>query len=277
MSSTNTDFLINIRLIFEHGRSNCNKSRLGRLIAIHEAHYAVEQVLREKASDQTFQGALHDIGFEEIITKLNGKQSIPDFDRLLKLNRIRNGIEHYNIMPDLEDVIFHLKIVESFLRWSCRQYFGTDYDTLLLENAILDGPIKRVMLEARQQIKDGDLGQAAKKMYEALGAFKFTFFGYYSDIRVIGQVFEKDGQKIDFPNLLADLAFKMLFAEDEKALRKIMSVSSSFIDTPEQKGVKSVYQSPQFKDKAEAENDYAEILNIILNHQNKVPIGAWRV
>jgi len=273
---TSSDFLTNMKLIFEHGRYKCDKSKLGRLIAIHEAHYTVEQILREKATDQAFQGALHDIGFEKIIKKLNETQPIPDFDRLLNLNRIRNGIEHHNITPDWEDVIVHLEIAESFLRWSCKQYFDVDYDLLLLENAILDGPIKRVMLEAKQHIKNGDLQQASNKMYEALGAFKFTFFGYYSDPRVIGQVFEKDDRKIDFPNLLSDLAFKILLAEDEKALTKVMSVSSSFIDTPEQKGVKSVYPLPQFKDKAEAENDYAEILGIILNHQNKVPVRAWR-
>jgi hypothetical protein len=60
------NFLTNLKLIYEHGVSHSrNKSKMHLLFAIHNCHYAVEQILREKAKDITFSDALHKIGFKE--------------------------------------------------------------------------------------------------------------------------------------------------------------------------------------------------------------------
>jgi hypothetical protein len=76
-------FLINMKLIYQHGVSHSkNKSAMQRLFAIHECHYVTEQIVREQAKNMKFKDALHRIGFEVILKRVNNKKSIPDFNRL---------------------------------------------------------------------------------------------------------------------------------------------------------------------------------------------------
>jgi len=233
----------------------------------------VEQIIRDQAKNMTFKNALHKIGFEAIIKKVNNKKNIPDFSRLLDLNNIRNGAEHRNNIPDVDTVRHYIRIVGDFLKWSYKNYYEVDYESLALENMILDAPIRRVMLEAKSLIEKNDLQNASKKMYEALGAFKFMSFGFLSDPRVEGISFKG----IDFPNLLADLAFKIILADDEVALKKIMSIKTEYTEVKNGKiGVKSVYPTPEFKNKEEANRDYEENLDIILTYQDRVPSFLWR-
>ena len=71
-------FLVNMKLIYQHGASHSkNKSNIQRLFAIHDCHYVVEQIIREQAKDMTFKNALHKIGFEDIIKKVNKRVSLP--------------------------------------------------------------------------------------------------------------------------------------------------------------------------------------------------------
>jgi hypothetical protein len=232
----------------------------------------VEQILREQAKDMSFSDALHNIGFEEIIKKVNNKNNIPDFNRLLELNKIRNGAEHLNIIPDVDTVRFHTKIVGDFLKWSYNVYHGIDYDSLALENMIFDVPIRNRMNEAKAFIDKNDLPNASKKMYEAIGAFKFMSFGFLSDPRVSGISFGG----IDFPNLLADLAFKIIMTNDESALRKIMQIGTTFKVENGSLKTQSVYPVPTFKDRDEANQHYEEILYIILTYQDRIPSSLWR-
>lgn len=266
-------FLTNMKLIYQHGVSHSkNNSKIQRLFAIHNCHYVVEQILREQAKDMSFSDALHNIGFEEIIKKVNNRSNIPDFNRLLELNKIRNGAEHSNIIPDVDTVRFHTKIVGDFLRWSYRVYHGIDYDSVALEDMIFDVPIRNRMTEAKTLIEKNDLTNASKKMYEAIGAFKFLSFGFLSDPRLLGISFGG----VDFPNLLADLAFKIIMTDDESALRKIMEIGTTFKVENGNLVTKSVYPVPTFKDKDEANQHYEEILNIILTYQDRIPPSVWR-
>jgi len=262
-----------MKLIYQHGVSHSkNKSKIQRLLAVHHCHYVVEQIIREQAKDMAFENALHKIGFEAIIKKVHRKKNIPDYNRLLDFNKIRNNAEHLNIIPDIDTVRFYAKIVGDFLTWSYREYYGVHYESLALEDTILDVPTRKVMFEAKALVEKNDLPNASKKMYEALGAFKFMSFGFLSDPRVQGISFGG----IDFPNLLADLAFKIIVADDESALRKIMLIGTKFTTKNGKIVVQSVYPQPQFKDKEEAKQHYEEILNIILTYQDRMPSFIWR-
>jgi hypothetical protein len=267
-------FLTNMKLIYEHGFAHSrNRSRMHLLFAIHNCHYAVEQILREKAKDITFNDALHKIGFERIIKVLNDNQTIPDYNHLLELNKIRNSAEHSNIIPDVDAVRFHVKISGDFLKWSYLIYFNVDYESLALENMIFDYGIKECMIKAKQSIEADDLATASAKLYEALAAFKFLAFGYLSDPRVNGISFGG----IDFPNLLADLALKVIMAEDENALGKMMLIGSSFkVQDGKIVGVESKYPIPVFKNKDEANEHYEDIMSIILTYQGRLPHSVWR-
>ena len=124
-------FLTNMKLIYEHGVSHSkNKSNIQRLFAIHECHYVVEQIIREQAKDMTFKLALNKIGFDEILKRIDKKKHIPDYNRLSDLNKIRNNAEHLNIIPDITNVQFYTKIVGDFLKWSYKEYYGIDYESV---------------------------------------------------------------------------------------------------------------------------------------------------
>lgn len=219
-------FLINMKLIYQHGVSHSKiKSKMHLLLAIHNSHYVVEQIIRERAKDMNFSDALHKIGFDKIIERVNEKQNIQDYDRLRELNKIRNDAEHSNIIPDIDDVRFYVKIVGDFLKWSYKNYHDIDYDSLNLEDMIHDVPIRKVMFEAKTHIEKNELPNASQKMYEALGALKFMFFRYFADVRLETIRFA-DGNSL--ADLLADLAFKMLISEDEPTLTKFLQIRTKF-------------------------------------------------
>ena len=117
-------------------------------------------------------------------------------------------------IPDVDDVRFYIRIVEDFLRWSYKQWFEVDYESLAFEDMIYDVPIKNVMILAKESIQKDDLQTASQKMYEALGAFKFMRFNYLSDARLVGEAF----RGLSFTNLIADLGFKIILSEDEATL-----------------------------------------------------------
>jgi hypothetical protein len=262
-----------MKLIYQHGVSHSRViSRTNRLFAIHNCHYVVEQIVRERAKDIYFEKALHEINFKEIIKKVHEKQNIPDYDRLLILNLLRNDAEHRNIIADIDTVRFHVRIVGDYLKWSYKNYFGFDYESLALEDMILDAPTRRVMREAKFLIEKGELKKASSKMFEGLGAFKFMSFGFLSDPRIKGVVFKG----IDLSILLADLAFKIILAQDESALSKLMPIRTYFETTKGKIGVKSEYPVPVFKNRQEARVHYEDILSIILTYQDRMPPSIWR-
>ena len=267
-------FLINMKLIYQHGASHSkNKSKIHRLLAIHNSHYVVEQIIREQAKDMTFKNALHKIGFDTILKKVHKKKNIPDYNRLLDLNKIRNGAEHSNIIPDVDDVRFYIRIVGDFLKWSYKQWFEIDYESLAFEDMIYDVPIKNVMILAKESIQKDGLQTASKKMYEALAAFKFMWFKYLSDARLVGESFKG----LTFTNLVADLAFKIILSEDEATLQKLMTIGTEFTTkNGKATGVQSFYPEPHFKDKEHAKEHYDDILNIILTYQDRIPTSIWR-
>ena len=191
----------------------------------------------------------HQIGFVDILKKINKKDSIPDFNRLLELNNDRNDAEHYFNVPDSETVNLYVRVVGDFLRWCCKNYFDIEYESLSFEEMIYDVPIKKAMLDAKAFIDNNDLPNASNKMYESLGAFKFMWFGYLSDPRLAGHTFGG----LNFTNLVADLAFKIILSENEATLRKIMLIGTDFTtDQGNVTGIKSVYSRQLLKDKNEA-------------------------
>ena len=271
-------FLTNMKLIYQHGIAHSkNKSKLSRLLAIHNCHYVTEQIIRERAKDITFEGtfndALHNLNFEEIITRINHKQNIKDFDRLLELNKIRNNAEHFFIIPDVETVVFYTRIIGDFLKWSYRLYFDVNYDSLAFEDRIYDFGIRRAMLDAKGFLEKNDLPNAANKMYESLAAFKFMWFGFLTDVRL-----EKiQSENISLADALAEFAFRIILSEDYPTLEKFLLIKTELVkENDKVVGVRSIYPKLQFKEKEEANQHYDEILNISLTYQDRVPNFVWR-
>ena len=248
-----------------------NKSKLNIMLGIHNSHFAVENLLREKAKDHRFNAPLSRTGFEEIIKKVNKDPNIPQFEDLLRLNSTRNSVQHKNLYPHFDTATELISVAENFLRWGYKTYFDEDYDSLKLEDMIYDALIKRVMLESKTAIDEGDFKLAAWRMTEGLAALKFQWFGYLSDPRLRDIIVARN---VDFPNLMADLAFKIILAEDQYTLNKLLQIRSLWI--PQDGGYvpASNYEFYKFKDEEEALAEYDDILNIILNYQDKIPY--WR-
>jgi len=143
---------------------------------------------------------------------------------------------------------------------------------------IHDEQIKNCMLRATKLIDLGELKEASNKIYEALAAFIFMMVGFFSDFRVADIKFEKMTREIDFPNLLADMAFKIIFGGDERAFNLLMNIGSNLRPTPEGE-VQSIstYSYPILKDKNEVWEHYNEVLRIILSYQDRIPRSKWRV
>ena|SRR5271157_2356615 len=274
-------FLGNMKLIYQHGVSHSkNKAKLDRFLAIHNCHYVLEQITREHAKNisfnMTFNDALHKINFEEIIKKIHKKEKIPDYDRLLELNRIRNNAEHFFIIPDSETVSFYVTITRDFLKWSYRRYFKIDYESLAFEDRIYDIPIRNRMLEAKSLVDKEDFHGASLKMYEALGAFKFIWFRFLTDIRF--ENIKATEPLYSLAEAFADFAFKIILSEDEVTLERFSQIRTTFMKDGEKVvGVGSRYIVPlTFKDKEEANKHYESILNIILTYQDRIPNSIWR-
>jgi len=272
-------FLANMKLVYQHGVSHSkNKARLHRFLAIHNCHYVVEQIIRERAKDMTFKGGpLQKIGFEVIIKRVNKKKTIQGYNYLLQLNKTRNDAEHSNMMPDADAVAFYVRIVGDFLRWSYKEYFGVDFESLAFEDRIYDIPIRNCMIEAKSLIEKEDFHGASLKMYEALGAFKFMWFGFLTDIR-FENIKATSEPEYSLAEAFADFAFKIILSEDEATLEEFSKIKTSLMKVGDKiTGVGSRYLVPlTFKDKEEANNHRENILNIILTYQDRVPNSIWR-
>ena len=79
------------------------------------------------------------------------------------------------------------------------------------------------------------------------------------------------------PNLIGDLAIKLIFKNDSKAIKLLMSIGSHFDISENQVKTVSNYYYPINPDEKTARNQYNEILRIILEYQDYVPKFVWRV
>lgn len=268
MPNERENFLMDMKRLYKQGAlTSKSPDRFQRRLAIHYIHFVVEQILREKARDYHFQGRLLEQGFEKIIKKLNREMSIPDYERLATLNEMRNSAQHRNTVASKEDVDFQVKIVESFLKWSYKNYFQCDYDSLSFESFITDEKIRENMVEAHKLIEKKDFKPASEKMNLALALFKTKLFTFFADYRLRKSVI--DG--IPLTDILADLTMKIFLSNDPSTLNKLSKTRTVYIE-PNPEGQPLVVYNVMFTDfrtEEEANQEYDAILNIILTYQDR--------
>lgn len=266
MSSELKIFLTDMKRLYQQGvLTSKNPARFQRRLAIHYIHYVVEQILRERAQDYQFKGHLSEQGFEKIMEKLNRKKTIPDYERLLRLNTMRNDAQHKNIVASKEDVDFQVKIVENFLRWSYTNYFQCDYDNLKLESFINDDKIRENMIEASKFIETKDFKSAGEKMNHALALFKTKLFTFFADYRLRNAVIEG----IPLTDILADLTLKIFLSNDPFTLSKLSNTRTLYIEKEGQPLAVYNVMFTSFENEEEAKEEYDVILNIILIYQDR--------
>ena len=81
------------------------------------------------------------------------------------------------------------------------------------------------MLVSKEAIEKGDFPTAALKMYEALGAFKFMWFGFLLDQRI--DEFKTESA-YSLSEWFADFAFKIILSEDEATLEAFSKIKTTF-------------------------------------------------
>lgn len=266
MSSDVKSFLMDMKSLYQQGvLASKNSSRFQRRLAIHYIHYVVEQILREKAKDIEFKNSLANIGFEEIIRKLNKGKTIPECNRLLDLNSMRNNAQHRNIVASKEDVDFQIKIVEGFLKWSYKNYFECDYDSLKFENFISDKEIRDLMIRASELITAKDLKSASEKMNVALANFKSKLFAFFA----APELWNIPIGGFRLTDVLADLTLKIFFSNDPNTLQRLIAIPTIYV--PQKGQIPVVYNVRYvvFQTEEEARKEYDAILNIILTYQDR--------
>ncbi len=275
MPSELENFLMDMKRLYKQGvLASKNPDRFQRRLAIHYIHYVVEQILREKGGDKQFRGRLSGQGFEKIIKRLSHDgNTIPDYERLLNLNIMRNNAQHKNIVASKEDVDFQVKIVENFLRWSYKNYFQCDYDSLNFESFISDDKIRENMLEACKLIEANDplsLKSASEKMNVALALFKTKLFTFFADYRL--RKSSIDG--IPLTDILADLTLKIFLSNDPFTLTKLSRTRTLYIEPNQEGQPVTAYNVTftSFLNEEEAKEEYNSILNIILTYQDRFAI-----
>jgi hypothetical protein len=266
MSSGEKSFLMDMKSLYQQGvLASKNLSRFQRRLAIHYIHYVVEQILREKAKDIQFKNSLAKIGFEDIIKNLRKAKPIPDFNRLLDLNTMRNDAQHRNHVASKEDVDFKVKIVEGFLKWSYKNYFDCDYDSLRFEDAITDKEIRELMINASEFIASKDFKSASEKMNTALAIFKSRLFAFFADPRLwnvpIGG--------LNLTTVLADLTLKIFFSNDSSTLQRLIAIPTTYVPKNDQVPVVWNVRYAVFQTEEETRREYDAILNIILTYQDR--------
>lgn len=266
MSSDLKYFLMDMKSLYQQGvLASKNLSRFQRRLAIHYIHYVVEQILREEAKNIEFENSLANIGFEEIIKKLSKGKTIPDCTRLLDLNTMRNNAQHRNIVASKEDVDFQVKIVEGFLKWSYKNYFDCDYDSLRFEDAISDKEIRELLMKASEFIASKDFKSASGKMNIALAHFKSKLFAFFVD----PQLWNVPVGGFPLTKVLADLTLKIFFSNDPYTLKRLLAIPTIYV--PKNGQVPVVYNVGYvaFQTEEETRKEYDAILNIILTYQDR--------
>lgn len=255
-------FLMDMKLMFLHGKNHALlKTRFDRRLVIHHIHYVVEQILREKLKDTEYK----DKGFKDLIKIVHKKQNIRDYDRLLNLNTMRNNAEHHNIVASQEDVDFHVKIVEDFLKWSYKYYFNEDYESLNLVDFISDNNIKIYLEKAQELLKQNKDQEALTQMYQGLGNFRTKIFNFF---RLRELKFIKFGG-ITFGDIFGHNNLKLLFFRNLIAMAKFNRMQYTKIE--EKKGETYFEWKYNFDGIKDAKKEFDEVLNIVLSFQDQFP------
>jgi hypothetical protein len=266
MSSDMKSFLTDMKSLYQQGvLASKNLSRFQRRLAIHYIHYVVEQILREKAKDIEFKNSLANIGFEEITRKLSKGKTIPDCTRLLDLNAMRNNAQHRNIVASKEDVDFQVKIVEGFLRWSYKEYFDCDYNSLRFEDAISDKEIRELMIKSSEFITSENFKAASEYMHVALAIFKSKIFVFFADPKLWN--IPVGGYRLT--DVLAGLTFRIFFANDLDTLQRFLAIPTVYVPKDGQIQYTWNVGYADFQKEEEARKEYDAILNIILTYQDR--------
>jgi len=146
--------LIDVKMLLEHGMIHMTDvSRIGRMLAIHHAHQAVELTLRIKAEEIGSNAYRYDKLVQELKNPGKGFQgiTIPNERILDQLNKTRNLVQHYGQPPPEQvDVVRLVSIAKETVIDFWAQQFGVNYNEVGLLNLLQDKDLQETLTQAER-------------------------------------------------------------------------------------------------------------------------------
>lgn len=160
------NFLLDVKMLLEHGITHMNDmSRIGRLLAIHHAHQAVELSLRAKAEQ------LDELpyGYKEIKEALRKHDVTIPYERTIdELNTTRNLAQHHGQVPDKTTVVKLVAIAKEFLIDFWIKEFNVKYEDISWIRLVQDQELRKVLEKAEQFLNKQKYEEAVEQAILAI-------------------------------------------------------------------------------------------------------------
>lgn len=153
--------LLDAKLLLEHGITHMkDTTRMGKLLAIHHAHQAVELSMRIKAE----QFKENPYSYPDIKKALKGHDvNIPYEHTMDELNTTRILAQHYGQPPEDSAVIKLVTVAKEFLIDFWRKEFSVNYDDVSLTSLISDEQIKKLIDGANDLLSKQEFDKAVEE------------------------------------------------------------------------------------------------------------------
>ena len=171
------NILLDVKMLLEHGMTHMNDmSRIGRLLAIHHAHQAVELSLRDRAA----QLKEYPYGYNDIKEALKKHNVIIPYERTLdELNTTRNLAQHHGQVPDQTTVVKLVAIAKEFLIDFWLKEFNVKYEEISWTRFVQHQELREVLEKVEQSLNkrkhDEAVEQAILAIYKNLWKLKKKF------------------------------------------------------------------------------------------------------
>ena len=174
--------LIDIKTLMEHGIIHMeDRDRIGRLLAIHHSHQAIELTLRIKAEEF----GSNAYNYNQLKDALK-KNSIPHERSLDELNKTRNLVQHYGQIPDQITVIRLVSIARESLIEFWEKQFNIDYFEISLIDLLNDKEIQVTLKKAVTLLKGGKFIESTQQSILAINRNIWKLVDKFPEPEIIG-------------------------------------------------------------------------------------------
>ena len=170
--------LLDAKLLIEHGITHMkDASRIGKLLAIHHAHQAVELSMRIRAE----QFKENPYSYPNIKKALKDHDvNIPYEHTMDELNTTRILAQHYGQSPEDSAVIKLVTVAKEFLIEFWQREFSINYDDVSLATLISNEEIRKIIEKANELLDekqdfDGAVEQAVLAIYKTIWELERKF------------------------------------------------------------------------------------------------------
>lgn len=169
--SPDLPFLVDVKLLAEHGRSHASNgyvSSLDRRLAIHHVHNAIELLIRRKGKELGIEAP----DFDKLISKMKERKIVIPRERdLRELNHARIQSQHYESTLDEKDA-YRLTInAIELLKELFSEFYHLAYEKVSLTELVRNVSVKSLLDKAESSLANHKYRSCA---YEARAAIEKT-------------------------------------------------------------------------------------------------------